>query len=307
MTMNLPIVRTSFDLQTQELVGAGKDYAVKDPLDTIDPSIKAALQGNPFFFEYLGVKVLTRQSEAFPNPTFNHYTLAKFLNENKSQFNQNAHASFADLGSGVSYMGNFASMHLPFKEIIFADLNPYAIDQAVFSYHSNHRILLTDKLLIPHEYYGVIDSGKHRLDFRIGDAQKTLANRSIDTAVACPMFIPYFCEVFPQAYELFARTAKRSGADLFVAHSSLAKPWVERAANLSGMNLDVVFEQTNRLFVEYIDSRDREMVVAGVESTDIDLHLQMLKDKLAPLGLIIHYHKGEPPTYFHNTMISKFS
>jgi SAM-dependent methyltransferase len=236
-----------------------------------------------YFIEYDGVRVLSRQSDRYPNPTLNHFALANYLKERN-----NRSPKFIDLGCGVGFLGNYAAKNLDTSEIVFADLNPDAINQSLTSYQINTGIKLSDYPVTNHSYGARIKNPKHTLDVRVGDAAQSLANFDAQgcTAVAAPMYIPGACEVFPQAFMFFAYVAKRTGANLYFGHSNLSSDMIDMAAHKSGLVLRSKEAKEVPFMVEYTDGRD-----------------ELTKENLVSKGLII---KKDGSAY-HKLMVSELS
>jgi hypothetical protein len=85
------------------------------------------------------------------------------------------------------------------------------------------------------------------------------------------MYLPGICEVFPQAFSLFAQVAKNTGARLYLGHSNLASDLVELAATKSGLHLQSKNEQKVPFMIEYTDTRTQlttdDLVEKGLELT----------------------------------------
>lgn len=255
---------------------------VLEELAKQNPRIKGPL---PIFqYEYDGIKALSRQNEGYPDPTFNHFKLAQYLKQNITSAK-----GIIDMGCGAAFLGNYAAATIDLEEVLFADMNPVALKQAVFSYQLNHPNSLETATQIHHERGTYIKTNKHRLDLRIGDVTTTLKNFDGEDhiSVACPMYMPELCEVFPQAYALFAKTAKDIGSKLYIAHSNLSNDLVEKSAQWAGSKLKSVSEEQVQLELEYIDSsKDPKKV----------------KETLQSLGL--REYEGKP---YHKIIISEFS
>jgi len=245
------VVITREDLEAQRISGFDLEAELKNPRDAVDPQILASLAARGvtnYFMEFDGVRVLSRQSDAYPNPTLNHFALARYLSRGKVTA-----PKFLDLGCGVGFLGNYAGVRLETKELVFADLNPEAINQALFSYQVNHRLDLGSFPNEQHDFGLKIKAPKHTLDCRVGNAAESLDNFDAQDciAVAAPMYLPGVCEVFPQAFMLFAHVAKKTGAKLYIGHSNLTSDLVEQAARQNGLHLRSKEEQSVPFMIEY--------------------------------------------------------
>lgn len=249
-----------------------------------------------FVFEYDGVKVLERLETGYPDVTMNHYAVSRHLQD------QGISAQvFADLGSGVGFNGNYASMHLDAPHIVFADLNPHAMNNAMMAYALNHgpEIVRNASREQKGTYQTVMETGKHTLDFRLGDVLHTL-DSSIDVAVAAPMFIPGICEVFPNAFRIFAFAAKKAGAELYIGHSNISRDWILGAAREAGSRVEETPIREIPLSFEYTDEKyftvsqlAREELVPQVESA------------LTNLGMRVNTEDLDRPKYWHTLMVSR--
>ena len=248
-----------------------------------------AFHDEPEILAYENVRVFSRRHPGYPNPTLNHLELVNYFS------NCAAPKKFIDLGCGVGLLGNAATVYGDTEkfEVIFADLNPYAVNQSVQAYQLNHK---TDLRACP----GVrtqtgfrIDTGKHVLEARVGDVSQTFFRFDGQgaRAVAAPMFIPVICEVFPQAFDLFALVAKHIGATLYFGHSNLVLDMVKKAAEKNKMKVRSEPTQTIPFNPEYYSSEQG---------------LQVDYESLAPFGLEIV--KGSKVNeYYHRLMISELS
>lgn len=245
-------VTTSLDFARQNLTNGGLAKEVENPVEGVDPSIQEVIVVNgisDFFINFDGVKVLSRQSPTYPNPTLNHFVLSLYLKESGARAKK-----FMDLGCGVGFMGNYAGVHLGPEEIMFADLDQNAVGQSIHSYGFNQNIENVSVLpQEPHNVGVIIKAPKHTLDARVGDAAQSTDGYDAEggIAVAAPMYIPGICEVFPQAFQLFAFVAKNTGANLYVAHTNLASDLVEDAANRMKLEREVMMERELPFVAEY--------------------------------------------------------
>jgi len=262
-----------------------EDYSViklENPADAIDPKISNIICNtnlSEYLIEFDDTKVISRQSRDYPNPTANHFTLARHLS------NIMTSPKFIDLGCGVGFLGNYAGVRLDIEEIIFADLNQGAIDQALNSYETNHKLNLKKYKQEQHDHGIKILGSKHTLDTRVGNAAESLKNYDAEgcIAVAAPMYVPGICEEFPQAFDLFAEVAKNTGADLYIGHSSLTLDLIEKAAHESGLKLLSEEKKTIPFIIEYTDGRTN-----------------LTQEHLVAKGLIIKNDKS-----YHKLMVSK--
>ena len=287
-------VVTNYDLARQGLSLDGSLREVTDPCHSLDPRLARELnrKGLAPAFQYDGVKTVNRRSPRYPNVTMNHFAVGRVLRESQAMPKR-----FFDLGCGVGFNGNYAAAVLGTQEIVFADLNLEAINDSVASYGLNHpEIDLVSKIsaIHRHKFGGVVHTGKHSLDLRVGDAIQTLSGMGGDYASISPMFVPGICEIFPQAYNLFAGIAKGLGARLFVGHSALALQWVEDAATTHKMDLIPRFEKRIPLRLDYSDSG---ATLNGVLPP-------ALEDNLRPLGLELS-EEPNGPRYYHKLMVTE--
>lgn len=274
-------VITSRDFTRQNLTNGNLAKEVENPTDGVDPSIEAVLAQEgimEFFISFDSVTVLSRQRRGYPNPTLNHFCLSKYLRDTGKSTKK-----FLDLGCGVGFMGNYASVHLNPEEIVFADLNPNAVGQSVFSYGLNHELDIND---IPRESRapGAMDikAPKHTLCTRIGDAAQSLRGYDAEggIAVAAPMYIPGVCEVFPQAFKLFAFVAKNTGATLYIGHTNLASGLVDDAAKSMGLKLSLRAEREVPFVVEYSNMDAVPGLIDHLASKGLEIRDKMAFHKL---------------------------
>ena len=113
------VIVTTEDLITQTLIsGTNVLQEIKKPIDAVDPRLLESMQSaDQYLIKFDGVKVLSRQSERYPNPTLNHFSLARYLRQNGITA-----AKAIDLGCGVGFLGNYAAKHLGAHEVLFSDL-----------------------------------------------------------------------------------------------------------------------------------------------------------------------------------------
>jgi hypothetical protein len=262
------IVVTSEDLKKQRISGFDFEKEITNPRDSIDPDLLFMLEKaeGPFLIEYGGVKVLSRQSEFYPNPTFNHFALANHLKNSRVTSKK-----IIDLGCGVGFLGNYGAVNLNPETVIFSDLNPDALNQSLYSYTLNNSFDESAVKQQPHKYGARFDFGKHTIDLRVGNSAETLINYDAEGCVSlcAPMYIPGICEVFPQAFSFFASVAKNTGSRLFIGHSNLTSKLVENAAEANNLNLRSREENRVPFMVEYVDSRkdliQEELISKGLE------------------------------------------
>lgn len=297
----LVVVRTSLDLDSQvALIGGdgGESTEIQHPCHSFDPQLESLLAKRgqePAFFEYAGVKVLKRRSTGFPNATFNHFAIARALTDHSVTPRR-----FIDLGCGVGFLGNYASVHFRPEEIVFADLNPDALNHGLLGYEANHGVDLDACPRTPHSFGFKIKTLRHTLDARLGNAAHTLRGYEADVAVAAPMYIPGVCEVFPQAYALFAGIAKQLGTHLFIGHSCLATHMVESAARSCGMRMDTRYERLLPLRLDYADDAPLSQV-----QRDSGILFPEVEESLSSLGLDINTSNNGLPRYYHRVFVSE--
>lgn len=289
------IIRTADDFSSQTWAN-GLEVSVANPIHTLDPRIMAQVKGSevqrPLILEYGGVKVYERFTPEYPNVTLAHYAVGHAMRERKVQPNK-----IVDFGCGVGFIGNFAAMHLNPQEVVFTDLSTNALNQSAAAYAMNTQVDLNALPKTRHQFGMRMNAGKHILDFRLGDVRQTLSGETADVAAAAPMFVPGICEVFPQAYQLFAAVSKHIGAQLFVGHTNLARDKVHEAAQATGMKYQTVFEQTVPLRLEYSDATR-----GSIQVTNNRLPKE-LESFLASRGLEIRDEEENP--YFHRIMVTE--
>jgi len=277
------VIVTAEDLITQKLI-SGKDILgeIKNPTDSADTRLLEVAKERSYLIEFDSVQVLSRQSPLYPNPTLNHYALARFLRKN----NITAYKGL-DLGCGAGFLGNYSVQELGIKEVVFSDLHPEALNQSLFAFQINQDIDLESCLQTPLRDGIRISAPKHSIELRCGPSQNTMQGYDGEDgiALAAPMYLPGICEIFPQAYEVFAYTAKNIGARLFIGHSSLAKDLIERAADRFGMSLNARNEQEVPFVAEYEDYRKNkgnldELVKKGLVVRGEDLYHDLMVSEL---------------------------
>ena len=122
-------------------------------------------------------------------------------------------------------------------------------------------------------------------------------------AVSCPIFIPGICEVFPQAYELFASIVANSPsktdsferlkpAQLYFGHSSLSSHMVKNAAQKTNGTLEEIAKLKVPLNINITDSTTSEHKVP------IGKFIESLK----PYGLEVNNQE-----YFHDLVVSRIT
>jgi len=292
MTTQTITTETDFGKQTYQ---NGVNETVEEPRHTIDPGLEKLFNpDHPLVLKYDGVSVLERGSfTGFPNVTLSHYAVGRFLKNNDIR-----PESIVDFGSGVGFLGNYASVHLGSKEIFFADLYPEAMQHAMAAYQLNHGIDPAQSQGEQHQFGARVDTGMHELDFRVGDARMTMANKAPDAAVMAPMFVPGVCEVFPQAYQMFEGIANESGTPLFIGHSNLALPQVDVAAALTGRKVDTHEIKTVPLRLEYSDGTPNSSLQRDSKTLTPEV-----EEHLTTLGLEVREDSGSRE-YFHKLMVS---
>jgi hypothetical protein len=258
--MNIIAVITSRDLEIQTLVGIGPEKEVKNPNGGVDSKILERILNSgydkPFQIEFDDVKVFSRMSDAYPNPTLNHFVLARYLRDQGVRSRK-----VIDLGCGVGFLGNYGAVHLDPEVIVFSDLNPAALNQSANSYQLNNKIGLKSAEIINHKYGVQLKTGAQSLDLRLGNSGETLNEYDAQGCVSlcAPMYLPGICEVFPQAFQLFGLVAKNTGSTLYIGHSNLASDLVERAAISNGLHLNSKEEKKVPFSIEYTDLRNRRL------------------------------------------------
>lgn len=305
---------TTKDFKKQILVDGTEVIAeLNNPVTSLEDDVfrsaKTELSQKPLVIGYDNtIVLLPGENERFPVVSMTHYFLADVLSRDKkitSEGNLSKGKVFADLGCGAGFLGNYISKNfpsiMPHGKIVFADLFNESINAAAVAYGINHNFSLNESVIVPTQY-GVQLLGVHgeTLDFRIGDVRNTMADVQADVAVACPIYIPEVCEVFPQAYEVFGNVAKNAGADFYFAHSSLADKVVEVAAAKTGAKLTEINSRKFPFIIQTVDSSR-----ANTDIRDATL------EKLTSLGLMLNEDKNVVLTRenfaYHYLRVSKFS
>lgn len=267
--MSLITVVTDQDLEKQRIRGLDLEKEIKNPRDGVDPRLLEFLANHgqtQYLIEFDGVKVLSRQSAGYPNPSLPHFSLANYLKRNKVESKK-----VIDLGCGVGFLGNYGAVHLNPEVVVFSDLNPQALQQSATSYQLNKGVNLQASQQKQHNYGVEIKTDKQTLDLRLGNSAQTLQHYDAEGCVSLcsPMYLPGICEVFPQAFSLFASVAKNTGSKLYIGHSNLASDLVEAAAQENGLHLNAKEENRVPFLIEYTDGRNKltcdSLVSKGLE------------------------------------------
>ncbi|MBR9683800.1 methyltransferase [Candidatus Woesearchaeota archaeon] len=263
-------VVTDQDLERQRILGFNLEKEIENPRDSVDPELLNVLanSGNTsYLIEFDDVKVLSRQSEAYPNPTLNHFALAHYLRKQGVTSKK-----VIDLGCGVGFLGNYGAIRLEPEVIVFSDLNPNAINQSAISYQLNTGVNLQSAKEVPHQYGIELQTGKQTVDLRIGNSAETLHNYDAEGCISLcsPMYLPGICEVFPQAFGFFANVAKNTGSRLYIGHSNLASDLVEQAAEMNGLRLTSKEEKRVPFLIEYTDGREQR-ICDGLVSKGLEI------------------------------------
>lgn len=187
--------------------------------------------------------------------SYGHLLLSKVLSDNP---NATSAKHLVDLGCGTGLVGNHAAKNfegLKDGKVTFADMSPSALNAALQAYMINNQ-LSGDDVKITDNVFGFdlskkLENGEQTIDFRLGNALQTLSGIQADVAVSAPLYLPGLIEVFPQAYHVFGTVAKMIGADLYVAHSSMADGKLEEAAHSLNLNLTDLESRTMPLTFDF--------------------------------------------------------
>ena len=278
------ILKTERNLEVQKIDGM-KEAIIGGPLkDGFDPEFEdmvLSVNADNYFIQFDNTKVHWRAENGYPNPTLSHFALARHLTDQKLKARK-----LIDIGCGVGLLGNYMAKNSDIKDITFLDLNPNAVDQSVAAYQLNHNVNLSQSPVANGQFGPIVKTPKHNLELIVGPAPQALNGFDGEgcVAVAVPYFLPGICEVFPQAYGLFAQTAKNTGADIYIGHSNLASEQVETAARDNGLHLSATEEKEVPFMIEYHDE------------------CKSILDNLTDKGLVMK--KGVP---YHKLMVSKLS
>lgn len=283
----------------EQTLANGARKRISHPIRPVDPRFleEARDPRNEIVLSFDGVKAMYRTDRGYPNATFSHYATGRALRDLEVKPKR-----LVDLGCGVGFIGNYASVHLSPKEIVFADLNPNALAQSMTAY-----LLNTGQK--PHEVQLGLQGNVTQLTSSrnvaiavLGDVRESLTGLEADVATAAPFYIPLVCEVFPQAYNIFAARAKAMGATLFIGHSNLAQRAVEDAANANQMKLAEVARIRTPLPLEYTDGRIFTTIQRDFESL-----FPEVEAALEARGLEINTTNPDRPRYYHHVVISELS
>ena len=276
-------ILTSEDFIEQSIIFDGKKLqTMYGPTTSCEHSLFEALSEkddvNSVWIGYDNTFVL-HPSGVFPFPaaSFMHYFLANTLKER--MVGERKGQTLVDLGCGSGFLGNYAARNIDALEsgrIIFGDLSGNSVNAAIKAYDFNNPS--GERSAIEKTPHGLVATGDNfiTLDFRVGDAQETMQGEKGDVAVACPIYLPHACEVFPEAYVVFGQVAKNMGADFYFAHSEMANPLIERAANSLNARLEGIDERRFVLDLSTVDSS--VMRKGGIDHSDIE--------KMVGLGLM---------------------
>ncbi len=215
----------------------------------------------------------------FPSVTQGHLNFAKY----SGVLNLEDEPNVVDLGCGIGFLGAYLGKKFNLQRLIYSDISS---DSLVFS-------LKTLNL----NYNNEFKTHEDDIEFRHGDASKTLTDLDGGVAVCAPYLIPRVCTVFPGVYDVFAKVAKNQGMSLYVSHSNLSQELVNDAVEKNNMNLEVVAKTKDLpLFMEY-GSEAYPYQVAQVKAKKLFQKNVIL---LRGLGL-----KGSDGKYAHNILVSK--
>jgi hypothetical protein len=260
----------------------------------------------PSRLEVLGIKVQVRDTRDCPDVTQGHHVVARFFGNvlvpgrgdvvdcpevtnahvaltqamDKSSLEYKPH--IVDLGCGVGFLGTYLGKNFHLSKLIFSDLSANSLSLAERTYNLNSSISLTKNV-----------------EFRVGDASKTLRDLDGGIAVCAPYLIPEVCTVFPGVYSLFSNIAESQGLDLYIGHSNLSQRLIDIAAEGSGLKVKEVYRKRGVLLVpEYSSGR----FPIQVEQARLGKLLPETVNILKPLGL------GEDNgRYFHDIVVSRLS
>jgi hypothetical protein len=252
-----------------------------------------------FLVGYDNTSVFSQQdSSPFPTVSFMHFYLVQTLKGIK-EISDSSSKIFADLGCGSGFLGNYTLRNFKSAEngkIIFSDLFYESLDASLGSYLIEKKIDLEKaKSMIEKTKNGFCFNAENspRLEFLAGDASLTMKDKKADISMACPTYIPYICEVFPQAYFIFGNVSRMIGSDFYFAHSNLADGLVETSAKAVDAKLTE------------ISSKEMPLSIDTFSNIIYQKNPEEIVKLLLPKGL--KYKKDEKCKIWHTIRVSKMS
>lgn len=283
-------VMTERGLTAQVLVDDGDEVIdrVENPISSVDPRMTQILSERETGICGIGFdNTISLIPQSLPMATLGHLLLADTLADMKEVRQAE---SLVDLGCGCGLIGNYAAKNfegLKEGKVVFADLSQEALDLSWRGYKGNNEI----------ENYEVIVQtsddvtrmrirDRQEIELRPGNVLDTMNGMHADIALAAPFYIPAIAPSFPQAFCIFALSARKMGADFYVVHSSLADNQVVDAARETNGKLDEVV------------SREYPLLIS-------DLPLE-IENHLTTLGLRVR-RVGDNVIYQHDLKVSRMS
>ncbi len=187
---------TSKGLKTQDLVDGDRVISsVEGPVSSFEPGLADQLRKQttrkPVVVGYDNtISFLPGQHDRFPTVSMAHFFLADTLSNND---NIRKAKSLVDLGCGSGFSGNYAAKNferLQDGRIVFGDLFPESINATLNSYLANNG-LSPEEIQITQNgnTFSVRGRGNQKMEFRVGDVNRTMYGDNVDVAIASPIYI----------------------------------------------------------------------------------------------------------------------
>ena len=227
---------TSEDFSTQKLyVGDKNKGFIANPIKSIYPEFFEGLDREKQLLIGYGNTVVL----PYDNPlvSFGHFLLAKTLSE--LNIDSKEGKKIVDLGTGSGFMGNYLSKNfnsLTNGELVFTDLSTESANAVIGAYLINHNLDISELDLKQTEnQVEFIGNNNTLIKIILVDVNETLKDHRADLSVASPVFIPGVQEVFPQAYSVFGKVAKKMSSEFYFSSSSMADNVIlEASKNIGG-------------------------------------------------------------------------